>query len=184
MSVLVKNNWWKFYKDAKKLTSQYIELGTNKSGVYFTTSSLKKHAEDFREISTSYGRTQSGLVKEVVGIAGPYLLAHLAARNLTCFSHLRTCARKSQRHIGAPWYHSQVSTVNPIFFKQNAHCPASRMFLSMLQYPMYDPKSFRKVTSELIVSARQLIFFRFRKPYLTRCKTSLPRIAGWSKFYS
>jgi DNA mismatch repair protein MSH2 len=57
-------------KDAKKLTKRCIELGTNKSGVYFTTSLLKQHSEDFKEISALYARTQTGLVKEVVEIAG------------------------------------------------------------------------------------------------------------------
>jgi hypothetical protein len=89
-------------KDAKKLKKQYIELGTNKSGVYFTTKSLKTHAEDFKETSVLYGRTQSGLVKEVVGIAGIYLIGHLAAQFLTYFSHIRTRVRKSQRHISSP----------------------------------------------------------------------------------
>ncbi|CAA7268499.1 unnamed protein product [Cyclocybe aegerita] len=58
--------------DAKKLSKKYIELGTTKSGVYFTTSKLKQHAEDFKEASAAYSRTQSGLVKEVVEIAATY----------------------------------------------------------------------------------------------------------------
>ncbi|KAG6809946.1 hypothetical protein H0H92_013995 [Tricholoma furcatifolium] len=58
--------------DAKSLTKKYIELGTNKSGVFFTTKALKGHAEDFKEYSQSYTRTQSALVKEVVSIASTY----------------------------------------------------------------------------------------------------------------
>jgi DNA mismatch repair ATPase MutS len=57
-------------QDAKNLSKKYIELTTNKSGVYFTTKTLKSLAADFKEYSDKYSRTQSGLVKEVVNIAG------------------------------------------------------------------------------------------------------------------
>lgn len=56
-------------QDAKGLSKKYIELGTNKSGVYFTTKALKTLAEDHKDLTQSYVRTQSGLVKEVVSIA-------------------------------------------------------------------------------------------------------------------
>lgn len=58
------------FKDAKNLPKKYIELGTNKGGVYFTTPKLKQHAENFKEISKAYERTQRGLVKQVIEIAG------------------------------------------------------------------------------------------------------------------
>ncbi|KAF8630234.1 hypothetical protein AX15_003036 [Amanita polypyramis BW_CC] len=58
--------------DAKSLSKKYIELGTNKSGVFFTTKRLKSLAEEFKELSQSYTRTQAGLVKEVVNIAATY----------------------------------------------------------------------------------------------------------------
>ncbi|KAF9459138.1 DNA mismatch repair protein [Collybia nuda] len=58
--------------DAKGLSKKYIELGTTKSGTFFTTKGLKSLAEDFAELSQSYSRTQSGLVKEVVNIASTY----------------------------------------------------------------------------------------------------------------
>ncbi|KAG6821133.1 hypothetical protein H0H93_006472 [Arthromyces matolae] len=61
--------------DAKALTKKYIELGTNKSGVFFTTRKLKELAEDFKEYSQTYTRTQSGLVKEIVNIAS-HVSAH------------------------------------------------------------------------------------------------------------
>ncbi|KAG5637197.1 hypothetical protein H0H81_005410 [Sphagnurus paluster] len=60
-------------QDAKSITKKYIELGTNKSGVFFTTRKLKDLAEDFKEFSQNYTRTQSGLVKEVVNIAYVYV---------------------------------------------------------------------------------------------------------------
>lgn len=49
--------------------SKYIELGTIKSGVYFTTKKLKALSTDHQETTHEYQRTQSGLVKEVVSIA-------------------------------------------------------------------------------------------------------------------
>ncbi|PBK98891.1 DNA mismatch repair protein [Armillaria gallica] len=82
--------------DAKGLsTKKYTELGTNKSGVYFTTKTLKSLAEDFKDISDKYTRTQSGLVKEVVNIASTYtpvlesldnIIAHLDV--ILSFAHV------------------------------------------------------------------------------------------------
>ncbi|KAF8962360.1 DNA mismatch repair protein [Flammula alnicola] len=86
--------------DAKKLSKRYIELGTNKGGVFFTTAVLKQHAEDFKEISTTYARTQSGLVKEVIEIAATYvpvletlnnILAHLDV--ILSFAHVSANAQ-------------------------------------------------------------------------------------------
>ncbi|KAH0834904.1 DNA mismatch repair protein [Lanmaoa asiatica] len=62
--------------DAKAIakSKKYIELGTIKSGVYFTTKTLKSFATDYQETNGEYQRTQSGLVKEVVNIACEYLV--------------------------------------------------------------------------------------------------------------
>ncbi|KAI3615868.1 dna mismatch repair protein msh-2 [Moniliophthora roreri] len=81
--------------DARNLSKKYIELGTNKSGVFFTTKGLKEHADNYKEYSDKYARTQSGLVKEVVGIASTYtpvlealdhVLAHLDV--ILSFAHV------------------------------------------------------------------------------------------------
>ncbi|KAJ2912918.1 hypothetical protein MD484_g7501, partial [Candolleomyces efflorescens] len=58
--------------DAKNLPKKFIDLGTNKSGVFFSTKKLKKLAEEYKEASQAYARTQSTLVKQVVGIAATY----------------------------------------------------------------------------------------------------------------
>ncbi|KAI5118904.1 hypothetical protein M0805_002819 [Coniferiporia weirii] len=60
--------------DAKAISNEkkYTELGTNKSGVYFTTRKLKSLATDYQEVTDSYTKTQSGLVKEIVNIAATY----------------------------------------------------------------------------------------------------------------
>ncbi|KAF9265861.1 DNA mismatch repair protein [Marasmius fiardii PR-910] len=58
--------------EARGLAKKYIELGTTKSGVFFTTQKLKQYANDYKEYSDQYARTQSGLVKEVVNIASTY----------------------------------------------------------------------------------------------------------------
>ncbi|KAF8546585.1 hypothetical protein OG21DRAFT_1527736 [Imleria badia] len=57
--------------DAKAITKskKCIELGTIKSGVYFTTKTLKSLATDYQETDEEYQHTQSGLVEEVVNIA-------------------------------------------------------------------------------------------------------------------
>ncbi|KAI9568665.1 DNA mismatch repair protein [Boletus coccyginus] len=83
--------------DAKAIAKSktYIELGTIKSGVYFTTKKLKSLATDFQETNEEYQRTQSGLVKEVVNIASTYtpvlekldhVLAHLDV--VVSFAHV------------------------------------------------------------------------------------------------
>ncbi|ETW75892.1 hypothetical protein HETIRDRAFT_152464 [Heterobasidion irregulare TC 32-1] len=53
--------------DAKAIQNKrkYIELGTIKSGVYFTTTGLKELAEEYQNATQAYSKTQSGLVKEV-----------------------------------------------------------------------------------------------------------------------
>ncbi|KAG6888939.1 hypothetical protein C0995_004794 [Termitomyces sp. Mi166 len=86
--------------DSKALTKKYIEIGTNKSGVFFTTKKLKELAEDFKEYSQSYTRTQSVLVKEVVSIASTYtpvlealdnIIAHL---DVILSTRIRTLHRR------------------------------------------------------------------------------------------
>ena len=59
-------------QDAKAIASdaRYTELGTIKSGVFFTTRRLRQFANDYRDTTEAYSKTQSGLVKEVVNIAG------------------------------------------------------------------------------------------------------------------
>lgn len=59
-------------QDAKGLSKKYTEIGQTKSGVFFRTHTLKRLAEDYTEFSQSYSRTQSGLVKEIVSIAGTF----------------------------------------------------------------------------------------------------------------
>lgn len=60
--------------EAKAIRGQrgYTELGTQKAGTYFTTSTLKELNNEYRDLSTRYDRTQSGLAKEVVNIAATY----------------------------------------------------------------------------------------------------------------
>lgn len=83
--------------DAKVLSKnkKYIELGTTKSGVYFTTKTLKSLAIEYKETTDDYQRTQSTLVKEVVNVASTYtpilesldhILAHLDV--IVSFAHV------------------------------------------------------------------------------------------------
>ncbi|CAE6437850.1 unnamed protein product [Rhizoctonia solani] len=52
---------------------QYNEISTQKAGTLFTTSTLRELANEFGSLSDQYKRAQSGLVKEVVGIAATYI---------------------------------------------------------------------------------------------------------------
>ncbi|KAI0053218.1 DNA mismatch repair protein [Auriscalpium vulgare] len=74
---------------------RYIELGTVKSGLFFTTLKLKQYASDYRDATQAYATTQAGLVKEVVSIAATYtpvleslnnILAHLDV--ILSFAHV------------------------------------------------------------------------------------------------
>ncbi|KAF8310100.1 putative DNA mismatch repair protein MSH2 [Clavulina sp. PMI_390] len=60
--------------DAKSIhgNRKYIELSTQKGGVFFTTVNLKEIANTYAEKSEAYQKAQSGLVKEIVGIASTY----------------------------------------------------------------------------------------------------------------
>ncbi|KAL9096527.1 MAG: hypothetical protein Q9165_001524 [Trypethelium subeluteriae] len=73
---------------------EYQECSTQKNGVFFTTSTLQSLRREFDQLSENYNRTQSGLVNEVVGVAGSYcpvfeklagVLAHLDV--IVAFAH-------------------------------------------------------------------------------------------------
>ncbi|KAI0073650.1 DNA mismatch repair protein [Panus rudis PR-1116 ss-1] len=77
----VTKNDWKAVKGSK-----YIELGTLKSGVFFTTKKVKALSNDYQETMDAYSRTQRELVSHIVQIAATYspvleewngVLAHL-----------------------------------------------------------------------------------------------------------
>lgn len=64
----------------------YSDIATVKGGLYFTNEALRDLANDFKDLSERYSRSQSGLVKEVIQIASSYcspleklnvVLAHL-----------------------------------------------------------------------------------------------------------
>ncbi|KIY44220.1 DNA mismatch repair protein MSH2 [Fistulina hepatica ATCC 64428] len=78
-----------------KNMKRYIELGTIKSGVFFVSRKMKSLAEDYKEYSNLYNKTQSGLVKEIVTIAATYtpviesldsIIAHLDV--ILSFAHV------------------------------------------------------------------------------------------------
>lgn len=50
----------------------YVDLGTVKGGIYFTTATLRDLNDEFRTLSDRYSRTQSRLVRDVIDIAASY----------------------------------------------------------------------------------------------------------------
>lgn len=79
--------------------STYQEISTQKNGVYFTTSHLQSLRREHDQLSSSYNRTQSSLVIEVVSVAASYvpvieslaaLLAHLDV--IVSFAHVSVFA--------------------------------------------------------------------------------------------
>ncbi|KAF7291906.1 DNA mismatch repair protein 2 [Mycena indigotica] len=61
---------WKKIEDSKG--SDYISLGSTKSGCFFTTKKLKQFAADYRDYTEKYEREQRKLVEEIVDIAKTY----------------------------------------------------------------------------------------------------------------
>ena len=53
---------------------EYQECSTQKNGVYFTTQTMQTMRREFDQLSENYNRTQTGLVNEVVSVAGRFLL--------------------------------------------------------------------------------------------------------------
>lgn len=75
--------------------STYQEISTQKNGVYFTTNTLQALRREHDQLSSSYNRTQSSLVSEVVAVAASYtpvieslasILAHLDV--IVSFAHV------------------------------------------------------------------------------------------------
>lgn len=73
----------------------YQEIATVKSGIYFTTSTIKDLSSDFQTLTDQYSSQQSGLVKDVIRIAASYctpleqLNVHLASLDvLIAFAHV------------------------------------------------------------------------------------------------
>ncbi|KAI9065630.1 DNA mismatch repair protein [Trametes sanguinea] len=89
--------------DAKVLQDEprkWIELGALKSGVFFTTSTLKNLSTEYSEITEKYQRTQSGLVKEVVNIASTYTPVLEAWNNV--IAHLDVIISLAHVAVNAP----------------------------------------------------------------------------------
>ncbi|TKY85515.1 hypothetical protein EX895_005677 [Sporisorium graminicola] len=77
----------------------YSDIATVKGGLYFTNEALRDLANDFKDLSERYSRSQSGLVKEVIQIASSYcppleklnvVLAHLDV--IVSFAHVSDSA--------------------------------------------------------------------------------------------
>ncbi|KAK9465408.1 muts domain V-domain-containing protein [Lipomyces arxii] len=78
---------------------EFIELSTQKAGIYFTTATLRDLGNEYADLSGSYHKMQSGLVKEVVSVAATYcgvlerlatVLAHIDV--IVSFAHVASTA--------------------------------------------------------------------------------------------
>jgi DNA mismatch repair protein MSH2 len=94
--------------------SGYIELATQKAGVYFTSRELQSLNGKYQKLDDEYRKTQASLVREVVGIAGTYdsvleklsaVLSHLDI--IVSFAHVSSYAplpyvkpKMHERHTG------------------------------------------------------------------------------------
>lgn len=80
--------------------SMYQEISTQKNGVYFTTSHLQSLRREHDQLSSTYNRTQSSLVSEVVSVAASYtpVLESLAA----VLAHLDVIVSLAHVSVHAP----------------------------------------------------------------------------------
>ena len=103
------------HQDARAISNKrkYIELGTVKSGVYFTTTKLKNFAMEYQEATEAYSRTQSGLVKEVVSIACLYSPFFTQSKYRCSCSDIYSCAGVSEWRLGPSRCDSEVSLPIP-----------------------------------------------------------------------
>ncbi|KAF2862987.1 DNA mismatch repair protein [Piedraia hortae CBS 480.64] len=78
----------------------YMELATQKNGVFFTTPTLSALKRDFDQLTQNYNRTQSGLVREVLKIAAGYtpVIEHLAS----VLSHMDVIISLAHAAVHAP----------------------------------------------------------------------------------
>ncbi|KAI8873772.1 DNA mismatch repair protein MSH2 [Ramicandelaber brevisporus] len=60
-------------------STQYIELATQKTGVYFTTTTLRQLGKEYATATDEYNKTQTLLVKEIVAVVASYhpIMEHL-----------------------------------------------------------------------------------------------------------
>ncbi|KAJ2064072.1 MSH2 protein [Coemansia sp. S146] len=61
--------------DAARLrgkSTKYVELSTQKTGVFFTTPTLRDSSRAYRDLSDAYSKAQNALVKEVIKVASSY----------------------------------------------------------------------------------------------------------------
>ena len=73
-SILHSTISFSLFKDAHLIRNVrgYIELATQKAGVYFTTVKLRDLSTQFTELSNNYESLQSNLVKEIITICGRF----------------------------------------------------------------------------------------------------------------
>ncbi|GAA5902264.1 hypothetical protein JCM8208_007244 [Rhodotorula glutinis] len=91
----------------------YIELKSQTNGVHFTTKPLKSLNEEHRNINKAYEKKQSGLVKDVIGIAASYCEV-LEALN-TVLAHVDVIASLANSALVAP-----IPYVKPTIFERGA----------------------------------------------------------------
>ena len=85
--------------------TNYLEISTQKNGVYFTTNTLQSYRREHDQLSSSYNRTQSSLVSEVVAVAASYtpVLESLAS----VLSHLDVIVSFAHVSVHAPTAYSR-----------------------------------------------------------------------------
>lgn len=116
---LEKNSMYGFYlriprANQKSLhkKSQYIELSTQKSGIFFTNSKLSLANEEYKDLFNTYNRDSSELSREIISIAGTYIKALEDLDDI--ISHLDVFNSFAHVSVNAP-----TPYVRPVFSKNS-----------------------------------------------------------------
>ncbi|KAJ1952692.1 MSH2 protein, partial [Linderina pennispora] len=80
--------------------TKYIELSTLKTGVYFTTPTLRDASRMYRDLSSDYDKAQSALVREVIKVAASY--CPVLERLNTTVAHLDVIVSFAEASATAP----------------------------------------------------------------------------------
>ncbi len=137
------------HQDARAISNKrkYIELGTIKSGVYFTTTKLKNFAMEYQEATEAYSRTQSGLVKEVVSIACRYSTFFTLSKYRSFCSDIYSSAGVTEWRLGTSRCDSEVGLLYLGRQCEHSAIIASPTLLLMPPKYMSNRPSLKKVCS-------------------------------------
>ena len=146
--------------------SSYLEIQTQKNGVYFTTKRLQSFRREFDQLTNTYNRTQASLVAEVVGVAASY--APVLERLAAVIAHLDVIV--SLAHVAV---HAPVGYVRPAIHERGT----GRTILKESRHPcleMQDDVQF--ITNDVELTRNESCFLIITGPNMGGKSTYIRQI--------